>query len=272
MDNKKWGIEHTESDLCHVVLFVSRNKDNNRESKIENFKERRRAFITDEPFDSPRLKKKFDDFVEEGVTGETNIKLVTNAAETIEAKCNFTSSKGDCATEADVPSSAETIEISPPIEFNVKEKKVTIDVSSVNDPPKKYNKNFVPLSSSLNTYQNFSFDANNTEAFAADKGIKIDFEKELSNLLKVYKVEGANKTELSDCGLTDNKKTIQCPINTKVFPLNGSDNKTEMKYTLSVENACEDLYDMNITVSVRWGSSHYVKALGLLSLLLVFIL
>lgn len=73
MDNKKWGIEHTESDLCHVVLFVSRNKDNNREGyKIENFKERRRAFITDEPFDSERLKKKFNDFVEEGVEGETS--------------------------------------------------------------------------------------------------------------------------------------------------------------------------------------------------------
>ena len=207
-----------------------------------------------------------------GVTGETKIKLKTSATETIEAKCEFTSSKGDCATEADVPSSAEIIVILSPIEFTVEEKNVTIDVSSVNDPPKKYNKTFVPLSSSLNTHQNFSFDANNTEAFAADKGIKIDFEKELSNLLKVYKVEGANKTELSDCGLTDNKKTIQCPINTTVFPLNGSDNKTEMNYTLSVENACEDLYDMNITVSVRWGSSHYVKALGLLSLLLVFIL
>ena len=72
MDNKKWGIEHSESDLCHVVLFVSRNKDNNREGKVENFKERRRAFITDEPFDSERLKKRFDDFVEEGVAGETS--------------------------------------------------------------------------------------------------------------------------------------------------------------------------------------------------------
>lgn len=70
MDNKKWGIEHTESDLCHVVLFVSRNKDNNRGCKIEDFKERRRAFITDEPSDSVHLKKKFREFVEEGVTGE----------------------------------------------------------------------------------------------------------------------------------------------------------------------------------------------------------
>lgn len=72
MDNKKWGIEHTESDLCHVVLFVSRNKDNNRGCKIEDFKERRRAFITDEPFDSAHLKKKFREFVEEGVVGETS--------------------------------------------------------------------------------------------------------------------------------------------------------------------------------------------------------
>lgn len=72
MDNKKWGIEHTESDLCHVVLFVSRNKDNNRGCKIEDFKERRRAFITDEPSDSVHLKKKFREFVEEGVAGETS--------------------------------------------------------------------------------------------------------------------------------------------------------------------------------------------------------
>lgn len=73
MDNKKWGIVYSEADLCHVVLFVSRNKDNDRGGrKIENFKERRRAFITDEPFDSERLKKKFNDFVEEGVAGETS--------------------------------------------------------------------------------------------------------------------------------------------------------------------------------------------------------
>lgn len=73
MDNKKWGIVRTEKDLCHVVLFVSRNKDNDRDGrKIENFKERRRAFITDEPFDSAHLKKKFREFVEEGVTGETS--------------------------------------------------------------------------------------------------------------------------------------------------------------------------------------------------------
>lgn len=73
MDNKKWGIEYTESDLCHVVLFISRNKDNIRENGyVKNFKERRRAFITDEPFDSERLKKRFNDFVEEGVAGETS--------------------------------------------------------------------------------------------------------------------------------------------------------------------------------------------------------
>lgn len=73
MDNKKWGIVYSEADLCHVVLFVSRNKDNDRSGrKIEGFKERRRAFITDEPFDSERLKKKFNDFVEEGVAGETS--------------------------------------------------------------------------------------------------------------------------------------------------------------------------------------------------------
>lgn len=73
MDNKKWGIEHTEKELVHVVLFVSRNKDNIRESGfVKDFKERRKAFITDEPINSERLKKKFNDFVEEGVDGETS--------------------------------------------------------------------------------------------------------------------------------------------------------------------------------------------------------
>ena len=42
MNNKKWGVANSDSDLCYVVLWVSRNKDN---SQIENFVERRKSFI-----------------------------------------------------------------------------------------------------------------------------------------------------------------------------------------------------------------------------------
>ncbi len=51
----------------NVVVFVSRNKDN---KEVKDFKERRNAFITDLPSDSPELLKKFNYFVNEGKDGE----------------------------------------------------------------------------------------------------------------------------------------------------------------------------------------------------------
>ena len=40
---EKWGFKVEESKDLYVVLFISRNKDN---KDVENFKERRKSFIT----------------------------------------------------------------------------------------------------------------------------------------------------------------------------------------------------------------------------------
>lgn len=54
-----------ESKDLYVVLFISRNKDN---KDVENFKERRKSFITTK---SPEeLKRTFEHFVKDGVNGE----------------------------------------------------------------------------------------------------------------------------------------------------------------------------------------------------------
>ena len=42
MNNKKWGVANSDTDLCYVVLWVSRQKDN---KDMEGFKERRKSFI-----------------------------------------------------------------------------------------------------------------------------------------------------------------------------------------------------------------------------------
>lgn len=41
--NYKWGIESINDNPVHVVLFVSRNKDN---KDVKDFEERRTSFIT----------------------------------------------------------------------------------------------------------------------------------------------------------------------------------------------------------------------------------
>ena len=62
---EKWGFKVEESKDLYVVLFISRNKDN---KDIENFKERRKSFITTK---SPEeLKRTFEHFVKDGVDGE----------------------------------------------------------------------------------------------------------------------------------------------------------------------------------------------------------
>ena len=69
MKNFLWGTESFNDSPIHVVLFVSRNKDN---KDIEGFKERRQSFITHEPIDSSKLEVKFASFAAEGVAGETS--------------------------------------------------------------------------------------------------------------------------------------------------------------------------------------------------------
>ena len=51
----------------YVVFYVSRNKDNR---EVENFKERKRAFLVKEDYDTNKLKERFNEFVNEGLPGE----------------------------------------------------------------------------------------------------------------------------------------------------------------------------------------------------------
>ena len=67
MKNHKWGTESFNSSPVHIVLFVSRNKDNR---DIEGYKERRRSFITHDKMGSEELHKKFMEFVYSGLPGE----------------------------------------------------------------------------------------------------------------------------------------------------------------------------------------------------------
>lgn len=65
MKNNKWSVESFSAEPIHVVLFVSRNKDN---LSIPDFKERRKSFITHKKVED--LKEEFDDFVSHGVDNE----------------------------------------------------------------------------------------------------------------------------------------------------------------------------------------------------------
>lgn len=65
--NKRWGIEHTDTNPIHIVLFISRNKDN---KHIEGFKERRESFITTREWNDERLVSKFHAFCEYGKDNE----------------------------------------------------------------------------------------------------------------------------------------------------------------------------------------------------------
>lgn len=65
--NFKWGAEVSKGAPIHVVLFVSRNKDN---KDVEGFAERRYSFITQSASDSEELARQFEAFVNSGVDGE----------------------------------------------------------------------------------------------------------------------------------------------------------------------------------------------------------
>ena len=62
---EKWGFKVEKSKDLYVVLFISRNKDN---KDLENFKERRKSFITTKT--PEELETTFKHFVEDGVDGE----------------------------------------------------------------------------------------------------------------------------------------------------------------------------------------------------------
>lgn len=65
--NKRWGIEPTNTDPVHVVLFISRKKDN---KHIEGFTERRESFITTWKNNDPRLDNRFVAFCDNGYDNE----------------------------------------------------------------------------------------------------------------------------------------------------------------------------------------------------------
>lgn len=66
MNNKKRVIANSHYELCYVVLWVSRKKDN---TQIENFVERRKSFIcTPDMID--HYTEAFKTFVNDGLPGE----------------------------------------------------------------------------------------------------------------------------------------------------------------------------------------------------------
>lgn len=66
MNNKKWGVANSDSDLCYVILWVSRSKDN---KDLPNFVERRKAFICT-PDMIEHYEESFKTFVNDGLAGE----------------------------------------------------------------------------------------------------------------------------------------------------------------------------------------------------------
>lgn len=69
MKNRKWAIKTKDANPMHVVLFVSRNKDN---KNVPNYTERRMSFVTKNSIDDEYLSSKFKIFAEQGVPGETS--------------------------------------------------------------------------------------------------------------------------------------------------------------------------------------------------------
>jgi len=67
--NNMWGVKLKDDRPIHVVLFVSRNKDNDH---IKGFKERRKSFITTEDINSYKILNEFYSFSKAGVYGETS--------------------------------------------------------------------------------------------------------------------------------------------------------------------------------------------------------
>ena len=72
MKNYKWNTKSaTQNNEVYIVLFTSRTKDN-KHLVEEGFKQRRRAFLTTEPSNSPYLLADFENFINEGIDKETS--------------------------------------------------------------------------------------------------------------------------------------------------------------------------------------------------------
>ena len=188
----------------------------------------------------------------------------------VNVNCVFDEKKGNCETQNDVKGEGELTIKNNIIEvLNNRTLNANINITDVNKKA-NYNKDYVDLSDDVNDNQTFFFNDTNKDKF--EHLIKIKFNNEIKEKLKVYNGKDENKTELKNCSLVDNNKTEQCVVYLDEFPLDSSNNATLKTYEVYVENACQNLYEKKIKVNVKWGSSHYVKAFGLLSILLVFIL
>ena len=202
----------------------------------------------------------------EKVKGKATFTLTVDK---VEVNCVFNEIKGSCTTQKDVTSGG-TFKINENVITLItgEEASVNIDIKDVNNPPEKYNKDYVDLSSTLNTSQKIIF-PNSTTTKTEDKNeVIIEFQKKLERELKVYKGNDDNKKELKNCII--NETAMQCPIEKEMFPLDKDNESKEMNYDIYVENACGDLYSTKIGISVQ--SSHYIKPLRLLILLLILIL
>ncbi len=63
----KWGTQTRDDRSMHIVLFKSRNKDN---KDLAGYHERQVSFLTKEPACSEILRRQFQDFVANGISGE----------------------------------------------------------------------------------------------------------------------------------------------------------------------------------------------------------
>ena len=173
----------------------------------------------------------------EGVSGKGELKLTLS---NVKVNCDFDTKQGTCTTDAEVQEAGDLkIDLnSIPIDVKkddtlVAQVKITEDVN-VNA---KFNIKYA--APSYKVYQNFTF-VNDTEVIKAEDGIQIKFEKNLTDLLKVY-LDQERKKALENCRLDNG--VIQCPVNKTIFEFETKDNKSERNHTIYVENAFGDLYN-----------------------------
>ncbi len=192
--------------------------------------------------------------------GTADLHLKVNSL-TFESKCNFDGKTANCECKVDVSGDGDLTISENLVEVYGDNSTANLSISEeVNIPASKYNSQYVDLSPSLNTDQNFTFNNSNS----TNGTLQILFEKDLLDTLTV--VVDETKKELN---CTPNKNVLSCEVTTFNFPLNQTDNHTKMNYTVKVKNACGDYYDKVIKVSVQ--SSNYIKVFGLVSLLLLVI-
>lgn len=73
-----------KTENLNVVIFVSRNKDNN---NVENFKQRKESFLTNKTLDDETIVRRFNNFVNDGVDGEmSRLYVSVNARDKVKSQ------------------------------------------------------------------------------------------------------------------------------------------------------------------------------------------